>query len=352
LRKGFLPIVARRIFDGLTGAHVLDRTELRRFAIAWNSSSSTPGLPAGHTEAGPSIQRQIHRVFLGPDGIRSGWRVLSAICLWIFFSTVFTVVLVAIPAVSAWIKTQNLRIMTPSLLIFGEGTALVAAILTAVIFARLEKRSFAEYGLPLSWESVKRAAQGLVFGFAMVSALMGLIAAAKGFSIGERALSGADAARYGLAYLLAFAMLAFFEEFSFRGYMQATLAPAIGFWPAAIVLSIFFAIIHLGNPGETALGLVTPVCFGLLAAFALERTASIWLPIGIHLMWDWGLTYFYSVPDSGVSATGRLMSATLRGPVWLTGGLAGPEGSAFAFVVLGLAAVAIHFVFPAREKPI
>jgi CAAX protease family protein len=310
----------------------------------------TPGLPAGDTGTGPPVQRQIHWIFLGPGGIRSGWRVLSAIFLWMIFSAIFTIVLVAIPTVGRWIKTQNLRIMTPSLLIFGEGTSLAAAILTASIFARLEKRSFAEYGLPLNRESVKRVLQGLAFGLSMVSALMGLIAAARGFSVGERVLWGVGAARYGLAYLLAFAMLAFFEEFSFRGYMQATLAEGIGFWRAATVLSICFGVIHLGNPGETKMGLVTPVFFGLLAAFALARTASIWLPIGMHLMWDWGLTYFYSVPDSGVSATGHLLRTTLRGPVWLTGGLAGPEGSAFALVVLVLAAVAIHFMFPSRRK--
>lgn len=277
---------------------------------------------------------------------------MNAIVLWIVFSSILTVALVAIPAIRSWTYTQNLRIMTPSLLLFGDGISALAAILAGLVMARLEQRSFAGYGLPLNPDSIRRAAQGLVLGFAMVSVLMGLIAAAHGFSLGQRALAGWDAARNGLFYALGFMMLAFFEEFSYRGYLQATLTPGVGFWPAAVVLSIFFAAIHLYNPGETALGLTMAACFGLLAAFSLRRTGSIWMAIGMHLAWDWGLTYFYSVPDSGIPAVGHLMGSSLHGSRWVAGGSAGPEGSLFAFVVLAITAIAIHLLFPAKQKSI
>jgi membrane protease YdiL (CAAX protease family) len=197
---------------------------------------------------------------------------------------------------------------------------------------------------------MKRAAQGLFLGFAMVSALMGLIAMAHGFSFGQPALAGWDAARYGLSYALGFMTLAFFEEFSFRGYLQATLESGIGFWPSAVVLSIFFAAIHVYNAGETAVAVVLAVCFGLLAALSLRRTGTIWFAIGMHMAWDWGLTYFYSVPDSGIAAVGHLMKSSLHGSQWITGGLAGPEGSVFAFVVLAITAVGIHCLFPAKQQ--
>jgi uncharacterized protein len=276
--------------------------------------------------------------------------MLNAIFLWIFLSALSTIALVAIPPIRSWTYTQNLRIMTPSLLIFGEGISVLAVIVCALVVARLEQRSLADYGLPLSRDSMKRAAQGLFLGFAMVSALIGLISIAHGFSFGQRALTGWDAARYGLYYALGFMTLAFFEEFSYRGYLQATLASGIGFWPAALVLSIFFAAIHLYNVGETAVAAVLAGCFGLLAAFSLRRTGSIWLAIGMHMAWDWGLTYFYSVPDSGIPAIGHLMKSSLHGSRWITGGLAGPEGSVFAFVVLAVTAVGIHFLFPAKQQ--
>lgn len=276
--------------------------------------------------------------------------MLNAILLWIVISGTLTAALVAIPAIRSWTYTQNLRIMTPSLLFFGEGISVLAVIISGLAIGRLEQRSFADYGLPLNRDSMKRAAQGLFLGFAMVSAVMGLIAVAHGFSFGEQALAGWDAARYGFSYALGFMTLAFFEEFSYRGYLQATLASGIGFWPAALVLSILFAAVHLYNVGETPVAAILAGCFGLLAAFSLRRTGSIWLAIGMHVAWDWGLTYFYSVPDSGIPAVGHLMKSSLHGSQWITGGLAGPEGSVFAFVVLAVTAVGIHYLFPAKQE--
>jgi uncharacterized protein len=132
--------------------------------------------------------------------------------------------------------------------------------------------------------------------------------------------------------------------------MQAALGSGIGFWPAAIILSIVFGAIHMGNPGEAKIGGFMAGCFGLVAAFALRRTGNLWFPIGLHAAWDWGETYFYGVPDSGLVAQGRLFTSSLHGPNWLTGGSVGPEGSYLVFGILVLTAVVIHFVYPAKEQ--
>jgi hypothetical protein len=131
--------------------------------------------------------------------------------------------------------------------------------------------------------------------------------------------------------------------------MQATLASGIGFWPAAIVLSILFGAGHLRNEGEMIYGALMAGSFGLVAALSLRRTGSIWFAIGMHASWDWGETYLYSVPDSGMVAPGHLLNSSFHGPAWITGGTVGPEGSAFAFLTLVLWAVAIHFLFPAKQ---
>ena len=104
-------------------------------------------------------------------------------------------------------------------------------------------------------------------------------------------------------YFIGFIIVGFFEEFSFfRGYLQSTLGSGIGFWPAAILLSILFGAVHLGNPGEAKIGAFMAGSFGLVCAFALWRTGNLWLPIGMHASWDWGETYFYGTPDSGLLA--------------------------------------------------
>src|ERR1700751_6191193 len=98
--------------------------------------------------------------------------------------------------------------------------------------------------------------------------------------------------------------------------MPSTLSSGIGFWPAAIILSFVFGAVHLGTTGEAKIGALMAGCCGLVAAFVLRRTGNIWLPIGMHASWDWGETYFYGTPDSGMLATGHLFNSSPHGPTW------------------------------------
>jgi len=88
----------------------------------------------------------------------------------------------------------------------------------------------------------------------------------------------------------------------------------------------------------------------LLLALTLKRTGNLWLAVGWHAAFDFGESFLFSVPDSGTLLPGHLSNATLHGPAWLTGGTVGPEGSIFSFITLGVAAFAIHTVFPARKS--
>jgi CAAX protease family protein len=303
-----------------------------------------------HTRGTLPDEHPMTRVFWGPHGIRVGWRIVIAISLWTVFGSVLPIALIWIPAVRAsLVDFLQSHILTPGIFFFGDGISSAAALLAAVCMSRIERRSFAEYGLSAKAVLSKRVWQGLLYGFGMVSALIGLLALLRGFSIAGLAIDAATAARYAILYLLASVVVAIFEEFSFRGYLQATLATATGFWPAAAALSIAFAAAHVNNPGETPVGVVMVGCFGLLAAFTLRRTGNICFAIGMHAAWDWGETFVYSVRDSGMAAKGTLLNSTLHGPTWLTGGSAGPEGSLVVFAVLALSALAIDRLFPAGK---
>jgi hypothetical protein len=135
--------------------------------------------------------------------------------------------------------------------------------------SKIEKRSFADYGLPFNQAFGKRFWQGVPFGFLALSLLLVLIAAMHGFSLGGTEIGGTQAIKYGALFAVCFIFVGIFEEFSFRGYLQATLGSGIGFWPAAILLSILFGAGHLGNPGEAKIGAVMAGSFGLVGAFSL-----------------------------------------------------------------------------------
>lgn len=304
--------------------------------------------PAVNVAGPPRSRRQ--GLFVGPDGtIRPGWRILMFLAIFAALAAAVHFTTHAIPAMRAWEKTLPKDSFVPSSLIVGEGLTLFVLIMSVLIMSKIERKTFRDYGLPLREAFGRRFWQGALFGLGMLSVLMGLIGALHGFSLGGFALHGTEALRYGLLYGIGFLFVGIFEEFSFRGYLQATLGASISFWPAAIVLSTLFGAIHLRNTGEAISGAVMAGSFGILAAFALKRLGNIWFPIGMHAGFDWGETYLYSVSDSGITARGHLLNSAFHGPRWLTGGSVGPEGSVLAILVLILAGVLIHFLFPAKR---
>jgi membrane protease YdiL (CAAX protease family) len=219
----------------------------------------------------------------------------------------------------------------------------------ALIMAQIEGRSPGDYGLPLGGAFGKLFWQGCLIGLMEVSALIGLIAAFGGYSFGDIALHGKELLRWGTLWGVFFVFVGLFEEFLFRGYTQYTLAESIGFWPAAVVLSCLFGAVHLSNPGEGWVGAAGVVAIGLIFAFALRRTGNLWLVVGWHASFDFGETFLYSVPNSGIVFEGHLSNASLHGKTWLTGGTVGPEGSVFSFLTMGILALAIHLLFPAKK---
>jgi hypothetical protein len=81
----------------------------------------------------------------------------------------------------------------------------------------------------------------------------------------------------------------------------------------------------------------------------LRRTGTLWFAVGLHAAFDWGETFLFSVPDSGLVAPGHMLNSSLQGPAWLTGGTVGPEGSVMAFVVVGIAAAIFALVYPGAD---
>lgn len=304
--------------------------------------------PARSATGRRAILREVFLVRTG--GLRSGWRLLLFLIFFFSIARITQFGLERIPAMHAWAQSQPRGTLTPYFEIFTESLLAATLFLAAYIMSRIEKRSFADYGLPVSEAFRRRFWLGGAVGFAEASLLMGLIGALRGFSLGTLAVGGLDILKYAALWGVGFLLVGFFEEFSFRGYLQHALASGIGFWPAALVLSLLFGAIHLQNPGEAWVGGLTAGLFGVLSAFALKRTGSLWFSVGMHATFDWSETFFYSVPDSGYLAQGKLLNSSFHGARWLTGGSVGPEGSIFAFLTLALSALVIHILFLRRQS--
>jgi membrane protease YdiL (CAAX protease family) len=304
-----------------------------------NEVGSSPNAQWGNQQQSPGSLKQI---FLNDFGLRAGWRFL------IYAALVVGIGLGTGRVVSHFVG--HIRGVPPVRLLFLQeiiGFAVVFG--AAMIMARIELRPVGVYGIPVRGAFGKLFWQGWLFGLCEVSALVGLIAAFGGYTFGSLAVHGAAMLRWGLIWAVFFVFVGFFEEFMFRGYSQYTLGEGIGFWPAAILLSVGFGAIHLGNPGEGLVGAASVVVVGLFLALTLKRTGNLWFAIGLHASFDFGETFLFSVPNSGIVMDGHLSNSLLHGAKWLTGGTVGPEGSVFSFVTMGLLAIAIHYCYPAKK---
>jgi membrane protease YdiL (CAAX protease family) len=304
--------------------------------------------------APPSIRppSRLRLIFIGQSGLRSGWRLIVFLALFVTPMLLAAKLLVHfVPQVHQWAKSQPTDIVNPGFEIFTESWQAFFLFLAAVGMSKIEKRSFSDYGLPPKGVFGRKFCLGLAVGLGGVSLLIALVSAFGGYSPGSLALGGSSALKYAVLWAVLFLLVGAFEEFLYRGYVQMTLAAGIGFWPAATILSAAFAAMHLSSPGEKWPGILMVFCYGLLAAFTLRRTGNLWFIVGLHAAWDWAHVFLFSVPIAGVSGAGKLLHSSLHGPRWLTGGSVGPDGSVFALVVLLAMALFIgRGLFPSGEN--
>ena len=283
-----------------------------------------------------------YTIFRGPNGIRAGWRLLIFILL-----IVGIVFIAALPfaLLRAAHRSDGVSFGINASALTPEGTALSEAILflvpalAALIMAHIEHRQFGEYGLPARYAFRKHFWLGTLAGFVAISACLLGIFVFGGFRLTGLAIHGATIFWATAAWSGTFLLVGLAEEFSFRGYLQYTLTTGIGFWPSAIILSCLFGLAHSQNPGESRFGLFSVVLFALLFCLFLRRTGNLWWAVGFHAGWDWGQTFFYGVPDSGLVPYHNLFNSTFSGSRWITGGTVGPEASVFTPIVLGIVAI-------------
>jgi membrane protease YdiL (CAAX protease family) len=301
-------------------------------------SPPSPLAPPGGTVDG------VKAVLWNERELRAGWRLLIYLLLFVTFASagIYLTVLLRFPQV------MRGNITAPAMLV-QEGVGAIAAMAAAAIMAALERREFGVYGLPGAGVFGEPFWKGVVWGIAMIAGMIFLIRAFGGFSFGTMALQGGAVWRYALLWALVFVCVGFFEEFLFRGYTQFTLASGVEFWPAATMLSASFGALHLGNGGEDRIGAVSVFVMGMLFCLTLRRTGNLWFAVGMHASFDWGETFLFSVPNSGIVAPGHLLNSSFHGPAWLTGGTVGPEGSVMAFLVIALTALIFSRAYPAKQ---
>lgn len=310
------------------------------------TSNGEPQPPLVQTKEAPDL----YDLFFGPEGLRAGWRFA------IYVAAVVGLSVLVIPLINGPLLPKSKGLPPLWVFLVFECESFVAAVVPALALSRLEKRPFSAYGLPPQGAFGKNFWAGVIWGFVAITCLLLVLRATGVFYFGGFALHGSRVLKFAAFWGVLFFMVGLFEDFAFRGYSQFTLAQGIGFWPAAVVLSVIFGAIHLpqelalGDHPRAWIGIIGAALIGLFFCLTLRRTGSLWFAIGMHASWDWGQTFVYSVPDSGTVAPGHLLSSSFRGNPWLTGGPIGPEASVFLFLVIAVLWLVFHRVYPAKKE--
>lgn len=186
------------------------------------------------------VRRGPRWVFVGDGGLRPGWGV-----------AIFVAMFLALALAARWAMHGHLGFpkgeVTLGTELKLEGVQAAAVLALTAVMGWIEGRAFRTYGLAGPRPGT-RFLCGLAGGAACLSALLGVLAAAGYILFDGVALHAlARIIGYGLVWLAGFSLTGLTEAALFRGYLQTKLTRGIGFWPAAVLLSVLFAATHLQN---------------------------------------------------------------------------------------------------------
>jgi len=272
----------------------------------------------------------------------SGWATLvpASVMIGVFVALMFTVGPHVMTDITWQIGVQGM-ILAPFVIVFTVGTRWL-----------VDRRPAGSLGTPLApADLLLRQFAGVVVGAGAPLLLVGILLLA-----GQAELTWAPTRGTLLgAALLAIPLYlaAFMEEITMRGYVQRTLYSSWGHAPAVLLSAVPFALMHLGNPNPSVLGLVNIALVGVFLSLTVIRTGNLWFATGCHVAWNFTLGPVLAIPVSGMEIQG-LFHTEMTGADWLTGGAFGLEASPLAtllFLAMTLAALGTCLLGRRYDEP-
>lgn len=181
---------------------------------------------------------------------------------------------------------------------------------------------------------------GLLIGFGLYAATIAVL-----YLLGYYRVTGLNPWTMILPILPMAISSAFLEELIHRGVLFRVAEEYLGSWIALFATAAFFGARHLGNPDATVIGAVfVAVEAGVLLAAAFMLTRRLWLPIGLHLSWNFAQAAVFSGAVSGVDMPPGLLRSLIEGPELMTGGSFGVEASLVAFLFCAVAGLVVLII--------
>ena len=256
--------------------------------------------------------------------LRSGWKfAIFLVWLVIFF-------FIAGLLLSLFLRNTALAGNQLALLGVNVIAELFAAVGATICVARfVEHKPVATFGISLHKRWHRDFLVGIVIAAAMLAAMvLGCVI------FGQIQMIWNGFTMLGALLLTTTVLIgaAAFEEILFRGYPLQVLMRGMGVWPAILLMSALFGILHAGNPNASALGIINTILAGIWLSVAYLKTRSLWFPYGLHLGWNAGLGLVLGLSLSGLDLA-SLWTTNVNGSETLLGGGYGPEGGIVGTIV-------------------
>ena len=243
--------------------------------------------------------------------LKAGWRILA-------FMVLFVVI-----TMTGMMTVRAILGSLPKLSVLQFSILATTATL-AVIIARkyLDKKSFVSLGLKFDRFAILDIISGVINSAIVMTVVYfmmlwsnliefnGLswwgdeVTASAGFSMAVLPIA------LTVAYKLT--VVAWWEEIVFRGYFLQNLIAGMGLKWAIIISSLVFGITHGINPDATVLGSLLIALLTPQLIYAYLKTGQLWLPIGLHLGWNFFQASVFGFASSGQVGFRRAISCPTR----------------------------------------
>jgi membrane protease YdiL (CAAX protease family) len=189
----------------------------------------------------------------------------------------------------------------------------------------IENRKVHEMDLTKMW---KQMGFGLMLGLVFISMIILLMAA-----FGNYKITGFNPVTYLVPILIMSVQAGITEEIVSRGVVFRIVEEGAGTWISALISAFIFGFLHIWNPNATVFSSISiALTAGVILALLYVITRQLWVPIGMHIGWNFTLGGIWGAPVSGSDPAGML-KAQFTGPDWMTGGSFGPEASVITLAI-------------------
>src|SRR5215216_2031171 len=289
----------------------------------------------------------LKNMFLSPDEprLRAGWRLVWQTAIMLTLGICLSVLLLTALLVLDPSLLATFTDLKPEYMLLGM-VAETFAVTVSVFLARrfLDKRSIESLGLKLSIQTLFDILMGIFITFLQMGLIYFLMSQLgwitfQGFAWQFDPFS--LVLKNTLLFIVIFILVAWNEELLSRGYHLQTIASGTNIFWGVMISSAVFGLLHLGNPGANWTSTLGIFLAGIFFAFGYLRTKQLWLPMGMHLGWNFFEGVGFGFPVSGLDIY-PLTRIQVHGPELWTGGPFGPEAGLIILPSLLLGVLLIH----------